>query len=134
MNNHATIPGSAGTVTHPLRILYADDMRELRCLLEVTLRRDGHTVATAADGREALEQITAAPDAFNLLITDHHMPCLNGLELVGRLRTLCFTGRIIVFSSELDDEVREAYRRLQVDYILPKPIFPQTLRALLATL
>ncbi|MBI2496835.1 MAG: response regulator [Opitutae bacterium] len=126
--------GAAAVVPRTRHILYADDMHELRRLLEVTLGRDGHTVETAADGREALERIAAAPAAFDLLITDHHMPRLNGLELVARLRTLPFAGKIIVFSSELGEEVAGAYRRLQVEYILPKPIFPETLRMLLTTL
>jgi len=107
---------------------------QLQQLLRIALGRDGHTVETVANGQEALALITARPDAFDLLITDHHMPVMNGLELVGRVRALPFPGRIIVFSSELSHEVNEAYHRLQVDYILPKPIFPQTLRALLATL
>jgi two-component system chemotaxis response regulator CheY len=130
----ATLPGLGGSVAPTRHILYADDMPDLRRLLEMTLGRDGHTVATVPDGRAALDLITAAPAAFDLLITDHHMPVMNGLELVGRLRQLQFAGRIIIFSAALSAEVSAAYRRLRVDYILPKPIFPDTLRALLATL
>jgi CheY-like chemotaxis protein len=134
MSIHALAKGVVAPVTRTLHILYADDMRELRRLLEVALGRDGHTVETVADGREALDRLTAAPSAFDLLITDHHMPNMNGLELVGRLRSVPFAGKIIVFSSELSEEVTAAYHALKVDYILPKPIFPATLRALLATL
>ncbi len=131
---HASMPGLGGTVARTRHILYADDMCELRRLLETTLGRDGHTVETVPDGQAALARISAEPAAFDLLITDHHMPVMTGLELVGCLRQLPFAGRIIVFSSELGAEVSEAYRRLRVDYILPKPIFPATLRALIATL
>lgn len=134
MSSHALTLGATGTIIRTLHILYADDMLELRHLLEITLGGDGHAVETVPDGREALARITAAPAAFDLLITDHRMPNMTGLELVGRLRTLPFAGKIIVFSSDLDEEVTAAYRRLRVDYILPKPIFPVTLRALLATL
>ncbi len=134
MSIHALSNGVSAPVKRARHILYADDMRELWCLLEVTLSRDGHTVETVADGREALERITAAPGAFDLLITDHHMPFMNGLELVRRLRSLPFTGKIVVFSSELDLAISEAYRRLRVDCILPKPIFPNTLRAVLTAL
>jgi len=134
MNNSATGQGHAATITRKLRILYADDVRELRRLIEVALGRDGHQVRTVADGRQALDLLSSAPDAFDLVITDHHMPNMTGLELVDRLRTLPFAGKIIVFSSELSAEINEAYWRLRVEYILPKPIFPSTLRALLATL
>jgi CheY-like chemotaxis protein len=134
MSIHALTTGVSEQVNRTLHILYADDMRELRRLLEVALGRDGHQVETVPDGLAALGRIATATVAFDLVITDHHMPVMNGLELVGRLRQLPFAGKIIVFSSELSADVAEAYRRLRVDYILPKPIFPATLRALLKTL
>ena len=134
MSIQSLTPGITAPLTRTLRIIYADDVRELRHVLEGALGRDGHLVVTVPDGRQALDRITAAPAPFDLLITDHHMPVMNGLELVGRVRTLPFAGKIIVFSSEVSPEVAEAYRRLRVDYILPKPIFPATLRALLSTL
>lgn len=134
MSIHALSNRVVAPVTKTRRVLYADDMRELRTLLEMILRRDGYAVETVPDGRDALERITAAPGAFDVLITDHHMPNMDGLELVAQLRKLPFAGKIIVFSSELGEEAATAYRRLKVDYILPKPIFPATLRALLASL
>jgi len=135
MSIHALSNGIVAPVTKIRRVLYADDMRELRALLEMILRRDaGYTVESVPDGRDALERITAAPDAFDVLITDHHMPGMNGLELVRRLRALRFPGRIVVFSSELSEEIALAYHQLRVDCILPKPIFPATLRAVLAAL
>ncbi len=115
----------------PLRILYADDLRQLREFMTVMLGREGHLVETVEDGAEALDLLDRAPDAFDLLITDHHMPRLNGLELVRAVRRLPFAGKIIVFSSELDEMVHERYRRLHVDLILPKPIFPVTFRQML---
>ena len=115
----------------PLRILYADDLRQLREFMSIMLSREGHLVETVEDGANALEWLERAPDAFDLLITDHHMPRLNGLELVRAVRRLPFAGKIIVFSSELDELVHERYRRLRADLILPKPIFPVTFRQLL---
>lgn len=117
-----------------LRVLYADDMRELRQLLEIVLGRDGHRVDSVADGQVALDVLTQDLSAYDVVITDHHMPSLNGLELVGRLRALRYPGKIIVFSSELSTEVDAGYRRHKVDHILPKPIFPSDLRAIFATL
>jgi len=72
--------------------------------------------------------------AYDVLITDHHMPTISGLELVAQVRALNFPGKIIVFSSELSTEVDMGYRRHKVDHILPKPIFPSDLRAIFATL
>lgn len=117
-----------------LRVLYADDMRELRQLLEIVLGRDGHKVDSVPDGHLALDLIRKDLSAYDVVITDHHMPTISGLELVAQLRALKYPGKIIVFSSELSTEVDQSYRNHKVDHILPKPIFPSDLRAIFATL
>lgn len=117
-----------------MRVLYADDMRELRQLLEIVLGRDGHKVDSVHDGKLALEMLKKDLTAYDVVITDHHMPTISGLELVAELRAMKYPGRIIVFSSELSTEVDAAYRRHHVDHILPKPIFPSDLRAIFAAL
>jgi CheY-like chemotaxis protein len=112
----------------PLRVLYAEDLRDLREVARMALTRDGHTIECVPDGLQALQKIKAQPDSLDLLITDHHMPQMNGLELVTALRALPFSAKIIVFSSELSPVVAAAYHALNVDRILPKPIFPSELR------
>jgi CheY-like chemotaxis protein len=109
-------------------------MRELRELMGIVLGRDGHRVDSVADGHLALEMVKQDLTAYDVLITDHHMPTISGLELVAQVRALKFPGKIIVFSSELSTEVDNGYRRHKVDHILPKPIFPSDLRAIFATL
>ena len=117
-----------------LRVLYADDMKELRQLLEVVLGRDGHKVESVPDGNLALNLLRANPSGYDVVITDHHMPTVSGLELVARLREMNYAGKIIVFSSELSEAVDASYRNHKVDFLLPKPVFPSDLRALFATL
>jgi CheY-like chemotaxis protein len=99
----------------------------------MALSRDGHTVDCVADGALALEKLKLAPKSIDLLITDHHMPRMNGLELVAALREVPeFDAKIIVFSSELSPIVSNTYQELGVARILPKPIFPSELRQVLA--
>lgn len=117
-----------------LRVLYADDMKELRQLMEIVLDRDGHRVDSVADGHLALDLVQKNPHTYDVVITDHHMPTISGLELVARLRSLKYPGKIIVFSSETNEAIDEEYHRYEVDHILPKPIFPSDLRALFASL
>lgn len=117
-----------------IRIIYADDVRELRDIARITLSREGHLIECVQDGQEALERITADPTGYDLLITDHHMPRLDGLELVGKVRSLPFTGKILVFSSELSTGVSDAYQAHKVDRILFKPVFPSELRHALVEL
>lgn len=65
-------------------ILVADDSLVTQRLIGLTLRRAGHTVWLADDGRSALDQLReAAPD---LLIADIWMPEVDGLNLVRLLR------------------------------------------------
>ena len=119
-----TARSEIGPPKKSIRILYADDMRELRDVARIALTREGHRIECVGDGRQALDRVTAAVAAYDLVITDHHMPHLNGLELVAELRRLPFAGKILIFCSELSPAVNEAYRQLGVDRILYKPIFP----------
>lgn len=113
-----------------LRVLYAEDMRELRELMRIILEGEGHRLDACENGQLALDRLSPEPAAFDLLITDHHMPVMNGLELVEQVRRLGFPGRIVVFSSELNLSVQAGYAALKVDRVLPKPIKPATLRQL----
>lgn len=117
-----------------LRILYAEDLRDLLGVARIALTRDGHSIECVVDGAVALAKLMAALTFVDLLITDHHMPAMNGLELVEAVRAQAFPGKIVVFSSELSPIVAEQYRRHAVDRILPKPIFPSELRRVLADL
>lgn len=138
MNAEMPLPpnpeANAPTPAKTFRILYAEDMRELRDLAMITLGRDGHTVECVKDGQAALGRLTAEPSAFDLLITDHHMPNMNGLELITQVRSLPYKGKIIIFCSELSMDVNQAYCALGVDEILYKPILPSELRTVLARL
>jgi CheY-like chemotaxis protein len=116
----------------PLRILYADDVRELRDVARISLAREGHSITCVDDGRQAYDLLAAENFAFDLLITDHHMPMMNGLQLVTQVRATPFAGKILVFCSELNPVVGEAYRRFNVDRVLYKPVFPSDLRRVLA--
>lgn len=134
MSTPVSTPAVSSAPKKSLRVLYADDMRELRQLLEVVLGRDGHKVDSVQDGHLALDMVRTNPGLYDVVITDHHMPTVSGLELVAKLRGMNFQGKIIVFSSELSEEVDQGYRNHRVDFILPKPVFPSELRALFATL
>jgi two-component system, chemotaxis family, chemotaxis protein CheY len=125
-------PSTLKPVARKLRILYAEDLKALRELMRLVLVPEGHTIETCCDGNEACERLARAPHDFDLLITDHHMPVMNGLELVRTVRQTPFSGRIIVFSSELNPLVHDAYLALKVDQVLAKPVRPAVLRQLLA--
>lgn len=119
------LPGKA------LRIVHVDDVPQLREVIRLSLGRDGHTVESFADGASALACIKEEPTEVDLFISDHHMPRMNGLEVVRELRRIRYGGRIFIFSSEIDHEVNDDYLALKVDHVLPKPILLPELRQLL---
>ncbi len=125
------VPFAQKRAERPLRVIYADDMKELRELMRIVLSGEGHFLETFENGRLALGQLSRDPDGYDLLITDHHMPVINGLELVQQVRQLPFPGKILVFSSELSPFVHDEYVALKVDRVLAKPIRPAALRHLL---
>ncbi len=116
-----------------LNILVADDQLSVRHSLSFLLRFSGHSVELAVDGQEALAKVMEQPERFDLLITDNNMPRLSGLELVARLRSLAFRGKIMVLSAHLRD-TQEAYRALAVDMMLQKPFDIHELRRAVETL
>lgn len=69
-----------------MQILTADDSATMRELLSSTLKAAGYEVVLARDGAEALEH--ARRSSTDLVITDLHMPKLDGIALVRELRQL----------------------------------------------
>ena len=65
-------------------ILVADDESHILHVVSLKLKNAGYRVLTARDGQEALEM--AQQERPDLLITDYHMPQLNGLDLCRKLK------------------------------------------------
>ena len=74
-----------------LRILLAEDDGEMRRLLALVLRRDGHRVIEARDGGELLEALAwtlvePAREDFDLVICEQTLPGVPGLTVLEGLR------------------------------------------------
>ena len=67
------------------RVLIAEDDEDARNLLIMVLEKSGYGVYAVLDGRQALEEMKKR--RFDVVVTDHHMPKMNGFQLVllGRL-------------------------------------------------
>jgi len=104
-----------------LRILTVEDEPAVTQMLALLLGGPAAKVTNAPDGWMALMKIGAATQPFDVIITDHNMRRMNGLELVRRLRVRKFPGKIIVLSAHLTKENIQAYEELNVDMMLAKP-------------
>jgi adenylate cyclase len=84
------------------RLLVVDDVLAVRRLIQRGF--DEFRLTFAADGREALEVIQAAPH-FDLILSDVHMPDLGGLALHAALRSAYpeLASRVVFMSGAIDD-------------------------------
>ena len=92
------------------------------------LKLAGHQALLAKDGDEALELFDGAQVSFDLILTDHNMPGMSGLDLVRRLRKKRFTGEIIVATGYAGSIEEQEYKRLGVAGIMEKPFHVAELR------
>lgn len=68
-------------------ILIVDDSDSIRNLVQFTLEGANFKVITAENGKEALKYFENKND-IHLLLTDLHMPIMNGMELIKHVRNL----------------------------------------------
>ena len=68
-----------------MKILIADDDKEIVELLSIYIHNEGYEAVKAYDGKEALSKIRTIPD-IELLILDIMMPEMDGMQVVKELR------------------------------------------------
>ena len=113
----------------PGTILIADDNRMNRLLLARGLEQQGHTIAYAEDGREALELL--GQQRFDLMLLDVLMPELDGYEVLAELKDDPHLRDIPVIMTSALDELDSVVKCVEMgaeDY-LTKPINPVLLNA-----
>ncbi len=103
-----------------LKILIAEDDRELRQLFSHVLTKNGYTVKGVSDGREALDALDA--DYYDLIISDIMMPNVDGYELVRQLRESGATTPVLMITAkDAFDDMRRGFLSGTDDYMV-KPI------------
>jgi two-component system chemotaxis response regulator CheY len=115
-------------------ILAIDDSASMRQILSVTLTAAGYAVTVAGDGIEGLE--AALAERFDLVLTDHHMPGKNGLDLIVELRAnhAYKTTPILVLTTEDGEPFKDAARGAGATGWIEKPLDPELLTELVAAL
>jgi two-component system response regulator AtoC len=111
-------------------ILAVDDEPHMLRLLEISLKQAGYKPVLARDGREALDIVKN--QTIDLVVSDLHMPIMNGLELLKQIRldneTLPFV--MVTAMGEIKTAV-EAMKAGAADYIL-RPFDLETLEIAIA--
>ncbi len=130
----ADASAAAPVRVRPLRVLLAEDNAVNRLLAVKLLEKDGHTVATVSDGREALARL--AVETFDVVLMDVQMPEMNGFETTAAIRD-GETGTprhqfIVAMTAHALKGDRERCLAAGMDRYLSKPISRDALAAVLA--
>lgn len=113
------------------RILVVDDDETALKNLRRVLEKEGHSISTQSNSVRALELLRR--QTFDLLISDLHMPNLNGIDLLGDVKRFAPWLEVILITgyATMDGAV-EATKR-GAFYYLAKPFKPDQLRKLVET-
>jgi two-component system response regulator MprA len=115
-----------------MRVLVVDDEPSVREVLERILKVEGFDVATAADGRAAVEQQATAP--ADAVLLDVLMPGLDGLEVCRRMRDGGDRTPVLMLTAREGVGDRVAGLEAGADDYLPKPFALEELLARLKAL
>lgn len=118
-------PGGSNSEPHqrharpPRRILLVDDEPGIRLLSAAMLVRSGYYVDAAEDGAAGWEALQVKK--YDLLITDHNMPKVTGVEMVKLLRVQDPVLPVILASGDVPTEELKRHPWLEISAILRKP-------------
>ena len=119
--NDPSLPGGSE------HILVVDDEEILIEILKKILERLGYRVTALTDPQEALNQVAAHPDLFQLVLTDMTMPKVSGDRLVEKMHSLN-PGLPVIICTGYSDHLSEARaREIGAQALLMKPIELKTL-------
>ena len=105
------------------KIMVVDDEAGIRGLLADVLTSVGFNVTLAKDGQESLDQMQTRH--FDLLITDIHMPRIDGIELLKRMKRAGRDEKVIVMSGNPleqtfdGDDMPHVFTRLHKPFQIP---------------
>lgn len=116
-----------------IRVVIADDHHLVRQGIRALLEKQAHiqVIGEARDGQEALDLTqTLKPD---VLVLDINLPCINGIEVIRRVRSEALPTEVLILSM-YDDEslVKRALRNGARGYVLKKSISEELFTAIAA--
>jgi CheY-like chemotaxis protein len=104
-----------------LRILAVDNEPSVTFSLRHIFNGPRYDLTAVENGDAALSRIDSGSEQYDVIIVDQKMPHMSGLELVGEMRKRGVTSKVMVLSADLSPEVREAFERVDVHLVFPKP-------------
>jgi two-component system, NtrC family, response regulator PilR len=119
-------PAERPAATESARILVVDDERSMREMLAILLKREGHDVSVAENGRTAIDLLNQRP--FDLVVSDARMPDLDGLEVLRHARSINPSVIAIMVTAYGSPDLLRGVAQLGVNDYVEKPFNTEVLR------
>lgn len=108
-------------------VLYVDDEAPVRSIAESVLKRLNFTPIFAADGMDGLIQVAQHRTSLRAIISDMHMPGMDGLAFARTLRRIAPNVPVIIATGRLDEATQAEFKNLGIVQFLNKPYTQQML-------
>lgn len=115
------------SVTKLISVLLVEDDDPSRIVYEKLLCNAGYNVFTANDAEHAISMVNDEPQSYNLIISDVHLPGMNGFDMVKIIRKKNPDLQELFISGFLPEELREKFDVADDAQFLTKPISAKTL-------
>jgi two-component system response regulator PilR (NtrC family) len=117
---------TAAAAVPAARILIVDDERSMREMLAILLRREGHEVVVAENGRRAIDSLDQKP--FDLVVSDARMPDIDGLEVLRHARNINPSVIAIMITAFGSADLIKGVEQLGVTDYVEKPFNTEVLK------
>ena len=114
-------------------ILLVEDDTVNAIIARKALTNSGHTVTHVTDGQQAIEAFALFPKRYDVILMDHHMPILDGVQATIKLHELYDPQDlppIIALTANAMDGEREKYLKVGMQDYCTKPFKKEQLNAL----
>jgi CheY-like chemotaxis protein len=127
------VPAAGTGADHQLtgRVMVVEDEPQVGALMAELLASWGLQVVSMHDPLAARDWLDEPTNTIDLLITDHTMPQMTGMELAQRVSVSRPALPVLLYTGDPGTEETEVLRRHGVRALVRKPVDPQALRVLL---
>ncbi|WP_227514221.1 GAF domain-containing hybrid sensor histidine kinase/response regulator [Psychrobacter urativorans] len=118
---------------HTGHVLLVEDDTVNAIIAKKALSSSGHMVTHVTDGQQALDEFAANPKQYDVILMDHHMPIMDGMQATIRLHELYDANDlppIIALTANAMDGEREKYLQAGMQDYCTKPFKKEQLNSL----
>ncbi|MCK5537029.1 MAG: response regulator [Bacteroidales bacterium] len=112
------------------KILVVDDSESIREILKSLLEEENFLVEVAEDGLKGLDKVKS--NDYDLILTDLHMPNLDGIGFINEARKLenCKRTPILFLTTETQQEAKDKAKEAGATGWIIKPFVPAKIKSI----